>query len=216
MAKKYAARGLLTMLEKYSGDIRLDYDELRVNYGSGRVIFIEHMNDLFAYLVPTDFINKILAHTYNYPENSFVFQTKNPARAIDDIGAGFNRPLIRSDRDYFGTTIETNRNVNPHAPFPSDRALAMAVIRKNYPKMKLFVTVEPVIDFDVDAMLGFMGHIKPTFINIGADSKGNGLVEPSADKLRSFIAGVQQMGIEIRKKSNLERILKDGKATDNG
>lgn len=197
-------RHLPKMLEMYSGPVRLEEKEFLTQYGQGRVIFMEHMNDLFSLGVPTDWQDRIIRHANNWPMNDFVYQTKSPATAIPFIG----RNMIRPDRDYFGTTIETNRNVNPCAPWPSDRAVAMAVIRMKHPNMRLFVTVEPVLDFDVDAMLNFMVHIKPTFINIGADSKGNGLVEPSADKLRAFIAGVQALGIEIREKKNLGRILK--------
>jgi hypothetical protein len=196
------------MLEMYSGPLRLDAKSFLTHYGQGRVIFMEHMNDLFASGVTDEWVLSILQHAWLWPNNSFVFQTKNPVRAIAHVNTDGSAPCIRADRDYLGATIETNRNVNPCAPWPSDRALAMAVLREKYPAMKLFITVEPVLDFDVDSMLGFMRHIMPTFINIGADSKGNGLEEPTADKLHAFIAGVQAMGIEIREKKNLGRILK--------
>jgi len=45
-------------------------------------------------------------------------------------------------------------------------------------------------------------------VNIGADSKGHGLPEPSPDKVHALIEKLTGYGIEIREKHNLERLLK--------
>ena len=46
----------------------------------------------------------------------------------------------------------------------------------------------------------------PNFVNIGADSKGHGLVEPSMQKVNDLITRLQHGGIEIRQKKNLDRL----------
>jgi hypothetical protein len=73
-----------------------------------------------------------------------------------------------------------------------------------------FMTIEPVLDFDVDGMLELIDIARPAFLNIGADSKRCGLAEPSADKVLALIEGIRTLGIEIRQKTNLERLLKGG------
>lgn len=183
---------------RYAGPLRLDEAELKVNYGYGKTIFVEHMNDLFAANVPGEWVSQILTHCCRYPENIYVFQTKNP---VATMGWAFPPSWM------LGTTIETNRAIEGAAPHPLARAEAMAVIRWHAPDAVLFVTIEPILDFGVDAVLAMLEAIKPNFVNIGADSKGHGLVEPSADKVRELIAGIQALGIELRQKRNLGRIL---------
>lgn len=52
MAKRSPA-----LKERFSGPLRLIEKELDVNYGTGKTIFVEHMNDLFAEKVPQEFID---------------------------------------------------------------------------------------------------------------------------------------------------------------
>ena len=66
------------MKAKYSGPARLIEEELAVDYGAGKTIFIEHMNDLFAEAVTDEMIGRIICHCNGYPENKYVFQIKNP------------------------------------------------------------------------------------------------------------------------------------------
>ena len=66
--------------DRYKGPIRLIEDEFKTNYGTGKTIFIEHCNDLFAADVPQEFIDRIVAHCCLWPKNTYVYQTKNPAR----------------------------------------------------------------------------------------------------------------------------------------
>jgi len=104
-----------------------------------------------------------------------------------------------------GCTIETNREFVgiSKAPKPIERARAMAAI-----KGRKFITIEPVLDFDVDILWNWIANISPEFVNIGADSKGHGLPEPPWAKVESLIAFLQTYGIEVREKRNLERLKK--------
>ncbi len=184
---------------KYQGPLRLIEKEFAVNYGKGRTIFIENCNDLFAGAVPEEFIAKILAHCRHYPENTYVFQTKNPANARGWISLF---PL----KSILGCTLETNRvsvmNVSG-APSPVERITAM-----QWSRCRKFVTVEPIMDFDVDELAWAISCMSPEFVNIGADSKRHNLPEPPAEKVHALIAKLTECGIEIREKHNLERLLK--------
>jgi len=195
--------------EKYCGPIRLLEDELNVNYGVGKTIFIENMNDLFANDVPAEFIRKILDHVKAWPNNIYIFQTKNPGRVlsfIDDIL--FGKCMTGGQ---FGTTIETNRSdiITNHssAPDPLHRYCDMLVIKREIPDARLFVTLEPIMDFDVGILGTWLTTLKPSFVNIGADSKKHNLPEPTPDKVKALIEILDKAGIEIREKHNLERLL---------
>jgi len=184
--------------ERYKGDLRLIENEFDVDYGAGKTIFIEHCNDLWAKEVPDEFIVRVLDHCKKYPKNTYVFQTKNPQRYWDFSA-------IIPYQSIFGTTIETNRLINgiSNAPTPMSRYGAM----KNIPSTRRkFVTIEPVLDFDVDVLAGWIRDIKPEFLNLGADSKSHGLQEPTVEKIMQLVAKLKEYGIELREKHNLKRL----------
>lgn len=187
------------MKEKYSGPVRLIEKEFNVKYGSGKTIFIEHCIDLFAQGVPDDFIRRILAHCGTWPENTYVFQTKNPWRY-------FNDTFIYPSNAILGCTIETNRYIPDisAAPPPEHRQIAMEKIMG-----RKFITIEPVLNFDVDVLASWMNQIRPDFVNIGADSKGHNLPEPSIEKVIALVEKLKGYGIEVREKRNLDRLRKE-------
>jgi len=185
--------------DRYKGELRLVEEELNINYGKGKKIFIEHMNDLFAKSVPDDFIYKILEHCREYPLNIYIFQTKNPYNALQFIKYFPNKTL-------FGTTIETNRcpiGISK-APHPFYRWYGISHFKEH--GMKLFITVEPIMDFDV-WFADLLIKAEPDFINIGADSKCCGLPEPSREKIIALIKELKEAGIKVNCKSNLRRLL---------
>jgi len=188
----------------YSGPSRLREKEFLVNYGEGKTIFIEHMNDLFAKDIPDEWIERILGHTKQFPKNTYVFQTKNPGRFYMMLGL-FPPSAI------FGTTIESNR-IYPglsEATIPVDRVGGMKYLPKH---LRKFVTIEPVLDFDVETMAEWIAEINPEFLNLGADSKGFGLPEPTVGKIIQLTARLKDYGIELREKHNLQRLIKRGDA----
>lgn len=183
--------------EKYSGELRLIEKEFSVKYGEGKTIFMENCNDMFAREVPDKFILRILQHCRDYLHNMYVFQTKNPARYLDYL-----KEL--PDLCMLGTTIETNRKMDniSKAPDPCERAHAMGKIIS----FQKFVTIEPVLDFDISDFISLIILSAPSFINIGADSKDRGLKEPSKDQIFSLVQRLKTVGIEVREKHNLDRL----------
>ncbi len=195
----YVQRGAARLSGKYKGPLRLIEQEFKVNYGQGRTIFIEHLNDLFAEGVPDEWIERIVEHVWRFNRNWYVFQTKNPGRAI-----GFMRGLPAESS--VGVTIETNRDTSAwsKAPSPTERAYGAHALLE---WTSTFITIEPILDFDLAEFADLIRRCYPSFVNIGADSKGCGLPEPPADKVRDLIRELHRLGIEIRQKTNLERIL---------
>ena len=181
---------------KYQGPLRLIEGELTIDYGTGKTIFIEHCNDLMAKTVPQEFINRIVMHCLRRSGNTYVFQSKNPARFL-------TMNSLFPDGSIFGTTIETNRVIHgiSEAPPPTERVRAMLHVQG-----RKFVTIEPVLDFDVDILASWIDRIRPEFLNLGADSKGHNLPEPTVEKIRQFTEKLKEYGIELREKHNLQRL----------
>ena len=190
--------------ERYTGPVRVIPDEFKVRYGSGRTIFVENMSDLFAVGVEDSVIAAVLAHCHEWPDNTYVFQTKNPARLLawhDKLPA----------RSIVGTTIESDIHypeIMRAAPPPMERICAMIWLKERAPCVQRFVTVEPMLHCHPLSLASLIHTIRPAFVNIGIDSKGHGLPEPSAVEIRELIASLAVLGVEVREKHNLERLLK--------
>lgn len=183
-------------------EVRLVEKEF-IDLGENNTIFIGSGTDVFAKNIPEEWIMKIFEHCNKYPNNTYLFQSKNPHRMYDLIEHFPNNSII-------GTTIETNR-INPDyrgnvAP-PFTQALYIGLI-KHYCGFKTFITIEPIMDFDLDSF-NIILDSSPDFVNIGADSKNNSLPEPSKKKILALIDKINGLGIKINKKSNLDRLLKD-------
>jgi len=201
----YVQRNPRGVSGRYQGEVRFIREELGVNYGAGRIIFIEHMNDMFAEGIKEEWIKDIFRHCNQY-ENTYVFQTKNPGRAHQFIDYFPERFLI-------GTTIETNRDVKESkAPRPVDRYLGIRKFLEldSYrDNADIFITIEPIMDFDVGILSNWIIEAGPSFVNIGADSKNTGLNEPPPDKVKHLISLLNGRGIAIKKKMNLQRLWRE-------
>jgi hypothetical protein len=110
-------------------------------------------------------------------DRTFLLQTKDP-----QILYNFAFP----DNVVLGITLETNRDeisqAISKAPPPSQR---YAVFRDLVFKHKM-VTVEPVLDVDLDVMIRWIEEINPCMIWLGYDSRNTGLREPESAKVRDL------------------------------
>jgi hypothetical protein len=175
--------------KKYSGLPRLTGPWPK--FKKGDVVFVCDMTDLFA--MPPEMVSQVLNHCGKYPDAEYVLQTKQPWN-VEEYTA------ILPPNVFIGTTIETDYGYGMWYK----RAVAIKTLReKGY---KTFVTIEPVMKFSLFFCAGLVG-VRPSFINIGADSKGSGLEEPTAAEVRQLIAQLEATGIEVRQKPNLKRIL---------
>ncbi len=176
-------------------------DECFPQLGEGRVIFVGHTTDLFADGVHAEEIKAILLHCAKF-RNTYVFQTKNPERLVDyaEYMATLGLDVI------LGTTIETNRQELlerfSRAPMAESRSMGMAALGG-----RKFITVEPIMQFDLAEMVRLIVAAQPEWINIGADSKRHHLPEPTQDEVFALVSALQHRGIEVRKKFNLDRLV---------
>lgn len=201
--KRFRKPGMPGRPASFAGETRLIPGALNVRYGSGNTIFVDHCNDLWAEDVKDAWIMAVLDHCAQWPDNTFVYQTKNPYRFEKFLAYTLPTCLL-------GCTIETNRDIAPSvsvAPPPRARFEALKRLRG---VRRLFVTVEPILDCDVSELVQWLVEIGPEFVNVGADSKGHGLPEPSAEKVLALIDMLSAANIEVRGKHNLGRIVGKG------
>jgi len=175
--------------------VRLDQKELKTDLGKGNFIFVGSSCDMFACGIDVTWMEKVLAHCLNFPENKYLFQSKNPHsfHAIQNLDA------------VLCTTIETNRfykDIMRNSPSPNTRAHNMRIISK-----RKFVTIEPIMDFDLDEMVELIKICGPEQVNIGADSGAHALPEPPIEKVLELIDALSAF-TKIEKKRNLERLMK--------
>lgn len=178
--------------------VRFDEKELKTDLGKDNFIFVGSSCDMFAMDIPMLWIIKTLNHCSKF-DNTYLFQTKNPEALLSSIGS-FMPPKIK-----FCTTIESNQwhDEMGKAPEPLRRARAMHSLSD---VIECFVTIEPIMNFDVEMMVEMIKYCNPKQVNIGADSGNNNLPEPSKEKLLQLIDELKKF-TTIHKKSNLSRIL---------
>lgn len=173
-------------------DVRLDTKELKIPMSEGNFIFVGSSCDMFAEDIPADWIRRTLDHCREY-NNRYLFQSKNPRRMTV---SGLNAVVC--------TTIETNRwypEIMVNSPMPKLRAYDMSKLSN-----EKYVTIEPIMDFDLNDLVRLVRECNPVQVNIGADSGNNHLPEPSRDKVMELIAALSGFTV-ISQKRNLGRLL---------
>jgi len=180
----------------------LDKKCFKDNLGKENVIFVGSSIDLFAEEIPDEWILKVLEYCRKYPENTYLFQSKNPFR--------FSRFRdLFPPKTILGTTLETNRDYNfSRAPLPRLRAFALK--QWNDTGFKKMISVEPILDFDLEKFITMIALCKPVFVSIGADSKGNNLPEPPKEKILRLIKELEKI-TKVKIKNNLNRLLGEEK-----
>jgi DNA repair photolyase len=179
---------------------RFDEKELKTDLGENNFIFVGSSCDMFAEDISESWINKTLNYCDKF-NNKYLFQTKNPGRLKDYIGTS----LLR-EKSIVCTTIETNRRYKQmgNTPDPIERARGMCSIRMYVPT---YVTIEPIMKFDLSEMIKTIKICSPDQVNIGADSGNNNFPEPSSnDKILSLIYELKKFTI-VKEKDNLKRLL---------
>ena len=180
-----------------NSEIRLDEKDLKIDLGKHNHIFVGSSTDMFAQNVPFKWINAVMRKTYAHPLNEYVFQTKNPLR--------FKDFTFGTDNMTIGITMESDIVHFPrkYVPPPGYMASVFASVKKINVK---FVTIEPIMEFNSKRFLELIKQIKPSWVNIGADSGHNKLPEPSSAKINSLIRNLEWF-TRVYKKSNLKRLL---------
>jgi DNA repair photolyase len=180
---------------RYSNGFKpmLNDTEFCVKFSKGDFVFVSDMGDLFGNFIPSSWIEQVLAHTKLFPNTYFLFLTKNPSRYHEFI-------LEMPEKAILGVTIETNKDHilyedKSKAPLPTERYMAMREIDWD----KKMVSIEPVLDFDLELMSRWIEDILPFLVYIGYDNYANQLSEPLLDKTLKLIDRLSKNMLIIKK-----------------
>ena len=196
--------------DKYLSKPHLLEKELKTSLkkpDDGRVIFVESCGDIGGNWWSDETVIKILNHCKEYPENTYLFQSKSPGRfftLLDDMPPKF----------IIGTTIETDQPFNctlsPPPMWcrpPPDQHRRLAVIQSLGSRgCHTMISIEPILDFELDPFIKLIHFANPDFVSIGGDSCNCNLIEPSPEKTKIFIEELRKF-TEVRIKGNVNRIL---------
>jgi len=173
--------------------VRFDEKELKTDLGNNNFIFVGSSCDMFANNIPNDWIYSTLNYMQSF-NNHYLLQSKNPKRFKDFWN--WNDGTIK-----YCTTIETNRfypHIIKESPRPDERVFEYLD----------YITVEPIMDFDLYYLIKFLKMCKPIQINIGADSGNNHLPEPPKGKIQELIKELGEF-TKVKLKKNLNRLLNE-------
>jgi len=159
---------------------------------SAKQIFVAGNGDIS--FCPVEFIEQIINSIKGHKKKkTFYLQSKQPKC--------FN-PFIDMlpENVILLTTLETNRDKDyekiSKAPKPSQRFEQFLNI--NYPRK--VVTIEPLLDFDLEIFLDMILQIDPEYVWIGLNTRPKQvqLPEPSKEKFDALYEKLQNNNIEIR------------------
>ena len=174
--------------------VRFDKTELKTDLGKGNFIFVGSSCDMFAKDIPEEWIIKTLEYCGQFEDNKYLFQTKNPE----------NIRRILPYQSIVCVTLESNRHyryIMGNSPQPYKRVNQMCLVRH-----KRYITIEPILDFDLDGFVEMIKEIDPIQVNIGADTGNNNLPEPGKEKILELITELEKFTI-VEQKKNLKRLL---------
>lgn len=179
---------------KYQGPARLDEKAMRKIPDKG-FIFVQDMSDIST-LQRDDAItlNTELGLRTNA---TYLDLTKDPNWYYKMICKGVSFP----ENVIFGATIETDKTIKiSKAPTPLARFNALEWLAKYFPN-RIFISIEPIMDFNMDTMVRHILKIRPWAVAVGYDNYHNNLPEPPLEKTRALIDRLRSYGITVYEKT---------------
>lgn len=173
-------------------------EDLKKKFKPGEFVFVTDMGDAWGWWTPRDQLEQVIEVERKFPETRFLNQTKSPM--------SFHRFQFPGNT-VLGTTIETNRYfpqfyVGQGVGAPSDRMGWMASLAHPHK----FVSIEPIMDFDLEEFVRWIGHIRPEIVEVGADNYGHHLPEPDGMKVVSLLNALREFVPQVIMKDGLERL----------
>jgi protein gp37 len=181
LAKKYADR--LKNTPKYADGFKPAICKAELNKKfKDKFVFAVDMGDLFGNWVPSNWIQQVVDAVKQSPDSNFLFLTKNPERYYEFIETLPSNVVL-------GATIETNRTYPvSNAPTNKERYCLMA----NLPWNNKLISIEPIMDFDIEILVSAIKAISPAIVYVGYDNYNNNLPEPPLAKTKMLIQELEK------------------------
>jgi len=181
-------------LKKYQSDVYQLYEKELKQVPKGSFIFVQDMNDIFG-KINLDAIYRIFEWIRDNPDSQFLLLTKNPQWYVEFIRM---EDVIPSNA-VLGCTVESDIDYPEYskAPKQSERLFWMKELRREigagliYPPHttcpKIFISIEPILDFNLERFVRELAMIEPWAVALGYDNYGHRLKEPTLDLTRKLI-----------------------------
>jgi protein gp37 len=183
--------GRLAHLPKYKAGFEPTFhpEELKKKFKPGEFVGVALMGDIsFAAPAQLDEVFDVIAR---FPKTNFLLQTKDPS--LFSRLPACELPKLNV---YYGSTLETNRVYDcSMAPSPATRFVSLYQLSAPHK----FVSVEPIMDFDLGGFVHWLEELKPDIVELGYDNYGHRLVEPKLAKTLELIEMLEQFTIVRRK-----------------
>jgi DNA repair photolyase len=172
----------------------LNVKEFSTKFAKNDLVFVCDMGDMFADFISDEWIKRVLDHTRKFPETDFLFMTKNPRRYIELLGYIPENAIL-------GATIETNddeivkTDKISNAPSPSQRYKAMKTL--NWPRK--MVSIEPILDFDLNTFSRWIKDINPLIVFVGYDNYCHKLREPTLTQTNRLLSKLSENSLVVKK-----------------
>jgi len=164
-------------------------NQLRLTKGDQFIWACSSGDIYFAKKIWIDSVIDIMKKKKN-KKRTFFFQTKDPS-----CYEKYDFP----DNLILGITLETNRDLDyekiSKAPKPSIRSKKFSEIQHK----RKFITIEPILDFDIEEFLIMIKSINPERVYIGYDTKNCNLTEPKLEKTLKLIAELEKYTKVVKK-----------------
>jgi len=192
-------------MKKYQGQFELYKSEFRRDFKPGEFWFVQDMSDLFAEGVPVRYIRETLGIIREFPKTRFLLLTKNPRGYVPFLS--FNEipwnavvgATVETDMIHFDTpsTFKVYREISNAVP-PSWRLVIMQRISEAHTHHRLFISVEPILDFTED-FAEQIRMVRPWAVAVGYDNYHNRLPEPPLKKTLRLIEDLEKFTKVYRK-----------------
>lgn len=130
----------------------------------------------------------ILERIRSLPDRKFLIQSKDPSYFKQFQGE-------IPENCHLGITLETNRDIGyekiSKAPLPSKRFKDFLYLDF----LSKFVTIEPILEFDLDDFVFILKMLAPERVYIGYDTKKTKLQEPSLEKTMELVDQLKKFTI---------------------
>ncbi len=194
-AKKLVQERLQPQGKKYRAGFIPTFhpDEFDRRFKPGDFVFVSDMGDI-AY-ARLEWRLAIIERAGKFPDTKFLFQSKNPAM--------FSSPLFKLPNIYLGTTLESDIDHGAtRAPSPLMRYRDL----RNVEHPHKFISIEPVMDFDLSTLVRWIGDISPEIVEVGADNYHSNLPEPPWEKVQELLEALRKFVPRVVEKDGLERL----------
>lgn len=178
----------------------LDLDEVNIDLGIERNIFVCSDISLFLPEISPEWIWALIAYTKKF-DNDYLFEGRNTARMLYYSSMAPKRSL-------FSGVIETNRRYPEQGKHPVFEMRLSGLFALKNMKSEIMVAIDPIMDFDVLEFSSNLISLHPVTVYIGANTGENEIPEPPKEKVLKLIENLENQEIKVCKKKSIERILK--------